>query len=82
MCVYILFTFNVNKMLNTLLSILQSNNKDVTAIEGMLGMLINKMAYLDYGGCDYGECDPNPNPYLNSYPYPYPNPYPNTYPKA
>ena len=41
------------------------------------------MAYIDYGGCDYGgfygecdygECYPNPNPY----PHPYHNPYPNT----
>ena len=22
---------------------------------------IKNKAYLDYGGCDYGECDPNPN---------------------
>ena len=30
-------------------------------------MLIIALAYIDYGGCDYGgfygDCDPNPNPY-------------------
>ena len=48
-----------------------------------IAQIFNK-AYLDYGGfygeCEYGGCDPNPNPYPKPYLNLYPSPYPNSYP--